>query len=190
MLALFIVMLVLFAASSLVGRWVSTASASVGPVTARPEAAYAPASQNDNDDLEDLCSSDNPRKQKKCNYNTPNVDNDNDNSADQAPSLGIAVSTADPRAGDSFSLTLHATGRDLDQVWWWVPDVVSDNGNDNGDDSWLADSHAANCDGSDDCSRSWDLKASHTGTITIHAKARDREGRESSEVTTEVRVHS
>jgi len=45
-----------------------------------------------------------------------------------------------------------------------------------------------NCDGNDDCTQSTDLTPHHEGTFTIHAKARDRSGRETDEVVAEVRV--
>jgi hypothetical protein len=173
----------LFAATPHIGAWVATANASTGSMPSRAEMLNAPA--NDNDD--EICDSGNPRKQKKCHYNSADVDNDNDGDGDVAPSLEVSVSNADPKEGDSFSVTLHAWGNEIDQVWWWVPDVISDNGNDN--DSWLADSHVANCDGADDCSRSSELTAQNSGTIYIHSKARDRFGRETGEVVTEVRVH-
>ena len=49
--------------------------------------------------------------------------------------------------------------------------------------------HVQSCDGADDCSRTSELTPRHEGTFTIHAKARDRLGRESGELVTEVRVH-
>ena len=180
----FIALFALLAATPQIGRWVSTASASAGATPSAREAARASANDND----EDLCNSDNPRKQKKCHYNQPNVDNDNDGSGDRPPVLTISVSNADPKAGDAFTLTLHAWGREIDQVWWWVPNVFDDNGNDNDSDSFLADAHVLSCNGDDDCTVSSDLTTRHTGTVTIYAKARDRQGRESGEVAAEVRV--
>lgn len=45
------------------------------------------------------------------------------------------------------------------------------------------------CDGADDCWRSAGLTPRHEGVFKIHAKARDRLGRETGELVTEVRVH-
>ena len=183
----FIILVSLFAASPLIGRWVTTASASTGPMTARPEAVSAPA--NDNEGQEELCDSGNPRKQKKCNFNAPNADNDNnhDGVGNQPPAVGISVSNSDPNDGDTISFTVNASGHQIDQVWWWIPDYVSNDDNDN--DSFSTEAHTVNCDGNDSCSPSSNLTTAFEDTFTIHAKARDRQGRESSEVVTEVRVH-
>ena len=181
-----IVMFSLFAATPHIGKWVATASASTGPTAAGQEAVNAPA--NDNDD--DGCNSGNPRKQKKCHFNEANVavDNDNDTPNDQPPALAISVSNADPEEDQTFTLTLHAWGNDIDQVWWWVPDESDDdNGNDNED--FVDAVRVFNCDGSDDCTQSTDLTPRREGTFTIHARARDRQGRETDEVVTEVHVH-
>jgi hypothetical protein len=176
----------LFAATPHIGRWVTTASASAAPISGGQESAYAPA--NDNEDEDDLCSSDNPRKQKKCHFNESNVDNDNDGTSDGPPAVAISVSNADPHEGQTFTLTVHAWGQEIDQVWWWIPDVVEDdNGNDNEEFSDVA--HVIGCDGNDDCVRTSDLTPHHPSTITIYAKARDRQGRESGEVSTQVRIH-
>jgi hypothetical protein len=185
----FIILFSIFAATPQIGHWVTTASASPGPGAPGQEAVNQ--TDNDNDEDTEDCNSDNPRKQKKCHFNQPDVFDDNDNTADDQPlALSIGVSNADPNAGDTFSLTLHAIGDEVDQIWWWVPDVIvnADNGNDN-DDEDLATTHTLYCDGLNDCTRSTDVTARNSGTITIHAKARDRDGRESGEVATEVRVH-
>ncbi|HZO25851.1 MAG TPA: hypothetical protein VFH48_07645 [Chloroflexota bacterium] len=181
----FIMLFALFAATPHIGTWVATASASSGPMTSGQEAVNAPA--NDNDDQDELCNSGNPRKQKKCHYNQTNGDNDNDTSNDFPPAVSIGVSNADPNEDDTFTVTLHATGHEIDQVWWWVPDVFDDNGNEN--DDFDGEARFFNCDGIDDCTHSSDLTPRNAGTYTIHAKARDRQGRESGEVATEVRVH-
>ena len=183
----FIAMISLFAASPLIGRWVTTANASSSPMAARPEAVFAPAA--DNEDEDSLCDSGNPRKQKKCNFNAPNADNDNngDGVGDQPPAVGVSVSNSDPNDGDTISFTVNSWGHELDQIWWWVPDYANNDDNDNG--SFSTEAHAANCDGNDTCAASSDLTTSFADTFTIHAKARDRQGRESNEFVTEVRVH-
>lgn len=177
-----------YAAMPQLGRWVTTASASSVSTGTRPELANAPANDNDSDD----CNSGNPRKQKRCHYEQPNGvrDNDNDVNPDQPLAAGIVVSNADPGDGDTFTISVHAVGGEIDQLWWWVPDarVGDDNGNDN-DDSALTVPHVLNCNGETDCWRSSDVSVNNPGTITIYSKARDRSGRESPETATQVRVH-
>ncbi len=179
----FVLIFSLVAATPHIGRWVATASAQTGPTTVGLEAVNAPA--NDNDD--DPCNSGNPRKQKKCHFNQSNVANDNDDPNDLPPSLTAEVNNADPEEDDTITLTLHAWGNAIDQVWWWVPDAFdADNGNDN--EEFVNVAHVQSCDGADDCTRTSDLTPRHEGTFLIHAKARDRFGRESGELVTEVRV--
>ena len=170
-------------ASPHIGAWVMTASASTGPSAAGQEAVNAPAS--DNESQEELCNSDNPRKQKKCHYNASDVvdDNDNDN---PPPLLTAEVNNADPEEDDTITLTLHAWGNEIDQVWWWVPDELDDNGNDN--EEFFNVAQVFSCGGSDDCWQTSELTPRHEGTFRIHAKARDSMGRETGELVTEVRV--
>lgn len=175
----------LFAATPHIGRWVTTANASAVPISAGQGSAYAPA--NDNESQAELCNSGNPRKQKKCHYNATNGDNDNDGTANVPPVLGISVSNADPTEDETFTLTLHAWGGELDQIWWWASDVEHDNGNDN--EELVGVVHAFGCDGTNECVHTSDLTPRHPGTIMIHAKARDRRGLESGEIATEVRIH-
>ena len=176
-----------YAAMPHLGTLVTTANASAVSMSAAPESVNQPANDND-----DSCGRGNPRKQKRCHYNEPNVahDNDNDVNPDQAPVAGIAVSNADPGDGDRFTISVHGVGSEMDQLWWWAPDarVGDDNSNDN-DDSALTVPHVLNCNGETDCWRSSDVSVNNPGTITIYAKARDRAGRESPEVATQVRVH-
>jgi hypothetical protein len=184
----FITLVGLFAVSPVLGRWVQPANASSAPMTGGAETVNAPA--NDNDDEDENCDSGNPRKQKKCHFNEANADNDNDDGdvADQPPTINVAVSDYDPDEGDTINFTVFASGNDLDQIWWWIPDYINSDDNDN-DDSFGTDTHTTNCDGNDSCSTSTDLHADFPDTFTIHAKARDRQGRESGEFVTEVRVH-
>ena len=101
--------------------------------------------------------------------------------------MSIGVSNNDPEEDDTITVTLHATGHEIDQVWWWVPDVFADNGNDN--DDFDGEARVFTCDGADDCTHASEVTPRNSGTYTIYAKARDRQGRESGEVATEVRVH-
>jgi hypothetical protein len=180
----FIVMFSLFAATPQIGRSIATANASAGPISSGQETVNAPASDND----EDLCTSDNPRKQKKCHFNETDAGDDNDNADDLPPSLTAAVSDPDPEEDDTISLTLHAWGSEISEVWWWVlDDIDDDNGNDN--EEFVGVAHVQSCDGEDDCTRTSELTPRHEGTFTIHARARDRQGRESGELVTVVRVH-
>ena len=68
-----------------------------------------------------------------------------------------------------------------------MPDESDDNGNEN--EAFVDVARVFNCDGNDDCTQSSDLTPRHEGTFWIHTKARDRQGRETDEVVTEVWVH-
>jgi hypothetical protein len=192
-----ILMVAGYAASPLVGRWVSTANASTVP-TSRAETAMAPANQDNDNQYED-CGTGNPRKDKKCNYNTPNADNDNGDRNDGSgpipgnpPGGTIEVSNMDPNRGDTIKFTVIASGTQVDQIWWWVTNYSNrSNGNDNGDDTHLVngEAHYSGCDGSNYCQQQVQINAGNPGTFTIHAKSRDRQGRESYENAVEVRVH-
>jgi len=194
-----IMMVGAYAASPLVGRLVSTANASPVPVTTRAETAMAPANQ-DNDNQDEDCNTGNPRKDKKCNYNAPNADNDNaDNDGvvnppvpGNPPGGTIEVSNMDPRRGETIRFTVIASGTELDQIWWWVTTYTPrNNGNDNGDSGNLVngEAHYGGCDGNNYCQQQVEINAGNPGTFTIHAKSRDRQGRESYENAVEIRVH-
>jgi hypothetical protein len=184
----FVLLVALFAVTPTIGRWVATANASTIGMTTQPEGVHSPA--NDNEDEAALCDSGNPRKQKKCNYNAPNVDNDNDgNVAGDRPSVNVAVSNNDPNDGDTINFTVSASGNNLDQVWWWVPDYAGQNDNDNDSFAFSTEAHTVGCGGNDRCSESSDLNTAVPDTFTIHAQARDHDGRLSDEFVTEVRVH-
>jgi hypothetical protein len=189
----FIVVFGLFAAPPHIGHLITTASASTPLMTAQPAGVDAPASENDNESQDPSCTSGDPRKQKQCHFNQPNTVDDNDNTAnvvaDQPPTLRLGVSNYDPHDGDTISIVLAASGKAVDQVWWWVPDYASENDNGNDNESFAADFHVTGCDGEDTCTRTSDMRTPFADTFTIHAKARDRQGRESPEVVTEVRVH-
>ena len=179
----FLVAFALVAATPHIGRSIATASASTGPMTSGQETVNAPL--NDNDD--DPCNSDNPRKQKKCHFNQTDGLDDNDNSDDLPPSLTADVSDADPEEDETIALTLHAWGTEITEVWWWVPDEFDDNGNEN--EEFANVTNVQSCDSQDDCWRLSELTPRHEGVFRIHAKARDSQGRESGELVTEVRVH-
>jgi len=193
LLAIIMVIGLFYGASPLVGQWVTTASASTGSAASRPEMANAPANDNENDDED--CNTGNPRKDKKCNYNRPNNTDDNDNTVNdgmgtQPPVVGISVSNADPREGDTISFAVNASGYQLDQVWWWVSNFPNGSDNDNENGQFMnGDSHYTGCDGNNTCTQYGTLRPGDPGTFTLHAKVRDRQGRESGEIVTEIRVH-
>jgi hypothetical protein len=98
----------------------------------------------------------------------------------------------DPNRGNTISFTVIASGTELDQIWWWVTNYNNrDNGNDNGDGTSLnnGEAHYSGCDGNNYCQQRVEINAGNPGTFTIHAKSRDRQGRESYENAVEIRVH-
>ena len=117
----FILIFSLVAATPHIGRWVATASAQTGPTTAGQRGGEHPRQRQRRRST--ARNSGNPRKQKKCHFNQSSVDNDNDDPNDLPPSLTAEVNNADPEEDDTITLTLHAWGNEIDQVWWWVPDV-------------------------------------------------------------------
>jgi hypothetical protein len=145
----------------------------------------------DNDNQYEDCGTGNPRKDKKCNYNTPNVDNDNtfnDNSGpgpDGAPVTKLEVNNADPQRGETLRFVLAGSGSNMDQIWWWVTDYS------NRDAPFLTngESHYAGCDGSNYCQQQVEITAGNEGTFVFHARSRDRQGRESNESAVQIRVH-
>jgi hypothetical protein len=189
-LVIIVVIALFYGATPLVGRWVTTASASTTPLTSRPEALNGPAAQ-DNDNLAEECSSSNPRKQKKCNYDggTPYQNDNGDNGGGTpAPVGGISVSNANPGDGETVSFTVNVSGNDLNQVWWWVTGYSAD---DNDNDSSLTDgsTHFADCNGQSTCSQTATIPTGAPGTLTIHAVANDHEGRQTGEMQANVYVH-
>jgi len=179
-----------YAAAPVVGRWVTTANASTVSAASGPGAVYSPAN-DDNDNQYEDCGTGNPRKDKKCHYNTPNVDNDNaDNDGNgpisgDAPVTTLEISNADPQRGETLRYVAVARGSDLDQISWWVTDYS------NRDAPFLTnnEAHNAACDGSSYCQQYVEITAGNEGTFTFHAKSRDRHGRESNESAVQIRVH-
>jgi hypothetical protein len=189
-----ILMVAGYAAAPVVGQWVSTANASTVTSTSRAETAMAPAYQdNGNDNQYEDCGTGNPRKDKKCHYNTPNTDIDNDNAYDDgdgpgpggAPVTTLEVNTADPQRGQTLRIVAVAKGSDMDQIWWWVTDYSTR------DAPFLTNNLAyyAGCDGTSYCQQYVEITAGNEGTFVFHAKSRDRQGRESNESAVQIRVH-
>jgi len=189
LLAIITVIGLFYGASPMIGRLATTANASAVPVTSRPEAVNGPA--NDNSDMSDECNSGDPRKEKRCHFDEANADNSNDNNGDtgggnQPPVGGISVSNTNPGDGDTISFTVNAAGNQIDQVWWWVTGFQNDNDNDS---SLNGETHTMGCGGNNTCSQTANLTTGDPGVFTIHARARDREGRESAEFLVDVNVH-
>jgi len=193
LLAIITVIGLFYGASPFIGRLVTTANASTTQLTSRPEAVNAPANANDNKSRD--CNSGDPRKDKRCHFNQPNNAGDNDNTsgdsggdATQPPFGSILVSNGDPRVGDVVGFNVIASGYQLDEISWWISGYRSD---DNDNDSGFLDgaTHSAGCGGNGSCTQYNEITPHHTGTFTIRGKARDRQGRESAEFATEVRVH-
>jgi hypothetical protein len=192
LLAIIMVIGLFYGASPLVGRLVTTASASSAPMTSRPAAVNAPAADNDN--LSAECDSGNPRKDKKCHYDSANTGDDNDNSgadvggtSNQQPTGGLTVSSATPSNNQTISFTVNAAGDRLDQISWWVTGF---NANDNDNDSSITnnETHSADCGGRSTCSYTNSIPTGDPGVLTVHAVARDRDGRQSPEMIANVYV--
>lgn len=180
-----------YAASPLVGQWVSTANASAVSTTSRAETAMAPAADNGNDngDPYEDCGTGNPRKDKKCHYNMRNLDNDNidvETGPDGAPVMKLEFSNADPHRGEILRFVAVSTGEDLEQIYWWVTDFTN-----RGDGTSLVNGqpYYAGCNGSGYCQQYVEISAGDPGTFVFHARSRDRQGRESNESAVQIRVH-
>jgi hypothetical protein len=96
------------------------------------------------------------------------------------PSLTLHISDTRPNSLEEFTIRLEASSDSgLDSMWWWATST---------DDNDLRDTHAVNCRSANPCRRSWDVSTEDFGRIIIHAKARDTNGQESEEVSSDVRV--
>ena len=108
--------------------------------------------------------------------------NDNDND-DHRPSVSLDVSRGEVGRNESFEIRVRAErerANRISKIWWWATDT---------DDRNLRDTHTHDCDDSDTCRNDWQESTDDGGrTIRIHAVARDRNGRDSDEVTRDIRV--
>jgi len=180
-----------YGASPLVGRLVTTASASTAPMSSRPESLNSPAADNDN--VSDDCNTGNPRKDKKCHFDESNNSDDNDNTSGDSggnasqPTGGITVSNATPGDNETISFTVNGAGDRLDQISWWVTGF---NANDNDNDSSLAnnETHSEGCGGQNTCSHTGSIPTGDPGVLTIHAVVRDHDGRQTPEMIANVYV--
>ena len=102
---------------------------------------------------------------------------------DQPPTitnLGVPDERVDP--GETFTIRIEATDdKGIDIMWWWATSTSDDE---------LKNTHEERCRGVTICRRSWDVNTTDTGTITIHALAKDTAGQTSAEVTKDIRVRS
>ena len=116
------------------------------------------------------------------NGNGNSNDNGNDNS-DHRPSVSLDVSKGEVDRHESFEIRVSAQREHasrLDKIWWWATDT---------NDSHLRDDHTHACDDADSCRNDWQESTDDGGrTIRIHARARDRDGQDSDEVTRDIRV--
>lgn len=194
LVAILAVITLFYGATPLLGRWVTTASASSMSATSRSEALNSPAADNDNTPSE--CHSDDPRKQKRCHYDSPNGDNDNNGGqtggggdSTQPPFGNILVSNADPNVGNTVGFNVIASGYQLSEISWWISNYRSDDNDNDGGGFLDGNTHSVGCGGNNSCTQYNEVTPHHRGTFTIHGKARDQQGRESPEFAVEVRVH-
>ena len=172
---------------------------SVGITDAAPDLAGAvtpvrgPAADNiNNKDRDELCGSGNPRKQKKCHFNGWDLNtngNDNDNgvvaSSTNAPGDVVTVdgltvelsrSTDPPAINAPFAVSVKGSGAPIERVWWWAEGPVYQ-----GpfvDDLAFTGTASFDCGGSDPCAWSWPVVTRYLGPYMLHARVRDRTGRE------------
>jgi hypothetical protein len=113
----------------------------------------------------------------------PSDDNDsgdNDNSNDSQPRVSLSIDPDRVSKGQHFTVRITGRGGDgLSRIWWWATNTGQ---------SSLSDTHTHDCDGSDPCRFDWSEGANDSGSFTIHARARDRNGNESDDATHEVHV--
>jgi hypothetical protein len=99
------------------------------------------------------------------------------------PSVSLDVSKDQVDQNESF--TIWVTGRSdggsgVDVIWWWATGAA---------DAGLHGTHIYPCSGMSTCSGSWQASSGDGWSqIWIHARARDRYGRDADEVTRDVWV--
>lgn len=97
------------------------------------------------------------------------------------PTIAIRLDDDNPRQGQEFSLRLEASDdTGLESMWWWATDTS---------DNELRSTHTRNCRSATPCIESWTISTTDTGTISLHALARDINGQLADEVTREIRVN-
>jgi hypothetical protein len=110
------------------------------------------------------------------------ADNGNDND-DPRPRVVLDVSKDQVDRNESFEIRVaghHHGDGGISKVWWWASGT---------DDPDLRDTHIHECDDTSSCGHAWQQSTDNGGrTIRIHARARDRDGRDSDEAIREIRV--
>jgi hypothetical protein len=97
-----------------------------------------------------------------------------------APSLDLRVSDDRVTAGEEFTIRLQSEDDSgVEVMWWWAT---------NTGDQALRDTHAFDCGGATPCRQTWSVSTEDLGEMTIHARARGRDGQVSDEKTEELRV--
>lgn len=90
------------------------------------------------------------------------------------PTVIVRLSDDEVESGARANVELIGKDEDgLDKMWWFATGTT---------DADLLAMHEELCDGDTRCSRSWRTRPGATGEIQIHAKAKDKGGRESDEV--------
>jgi hypothetical protein len=169
------------------------------PTFAVDAAGNAPSSgttaQINNDDPEELCTSGNPRKQKKCRYNgwdNGNWPDDNENGNDNDDGVVLTTNTVattpsgltvelwrssetpDPNA--PLVLVVHGDGASIARVSWWSTGPTADNPT--GDDMAHFGEQGYDCGGVQPCEATWTVTPRHNGYYSVYARVRDVTGQE------------
>jgi hypothetical protein len=98
------------------------------------------------------------------------------------PSIKLTLSEDRVNKGEEFTIRLEAEAEGgVAALWWWATDT---------DDEELRDTHTFDCNGATPCRQSWKAHTDDEGRLEIHAMSRDNAGRESEEVTLELRVRA
>jgi len=97
----------------------------------------------------------------------------------QAPQVTLSLSHDRVEPGERFRVTIQADGQDMDRVWWWATDTADDD---------ITPSQERSCTDAQDCREEWRISTTDAGTVIFHAKGRDKQGRESDEVTKSLRI--
>jgi hypothetical protein len=101
------------------------------------------------------------------------------NSSD-CPTMKLSVSDERVDAGEPFTLSLEASGKNgIDTMWWWATST---------DDPTLSETHSYACLNATTCKKNREVSTLFTGSTTFHAQARDVFGQVSKEQTVDVRV--
>lgn len=124
------------------------------------------------------------------NRNGPPVviaDSSTDMAADAAPSVTsastaeviLSLSSEKVEPGKRFRVTVQAPGPNMERVWWWASDTADDD---------ITGVQERTCDDAQNCKEEWRVSTHDAGTVIFHAKAVDKQGRESAEVTQELSI--